>query len=95
VPARSGFGDGCIGIAGAEKYGLVSSGRKTFQAILPDGTSNVTITFTDGSSNVLTPNADGVILYTATRPISKYSFTGPTGAKVSQGVLYPPRPPRP
>jgi hypothetical protein len=92
VPARSGFGDGCIGTAGAEKYGLVSSGRETFQAILPDGTSNVMITFTDGSSDVLTPNADGVILYTATRPISKYAFTSPTGAKVTQRVLYTPRP---
>lgn len=95
VPARSGFGDGCIGTAGAEKYGLVSSGRKTFQAILPHGTSNVTITFTDGSSDVLTPNADGVILYTATRPISKYSFTSPTGTKVNRTVLYTPRPPGP
>ena len=95
VPARSGFSDGCIGIAGAEKYGLVSSGRRTFQAILPDGTSNIEITFTDGSSSVLTPNADGVILHTGTRPISRYSFTSPTGAKVNRRVLHTPRLPRP
>ena len=95
VPARSSFGDGCIGTAGAEKYGLVSSGRKTFQAILPNATSNVTITFTDRSSTALTPNADGVILYTGTRPISRYSFTSPTGAKVNRKVLDTPHPPRP
>ena len=94
VPARIGFGAGCIGIAGAEKYGLLSAGRKMFQAILPDGTSNVTITFIDGSSTVLAPNADGVILYNTTHRIGRFSFTSPAGARVSQKVIvtHPPRP---
>lgn len=92
VPTRTGFGAGCIGIAGAETYGLVSAG-KTFQALLPDGTSKVKITFDDGSSTLLTPNADGVILYTPKRLMREYSFRSPTGARINHKVVIPPRPP--
>ncbi len=89
VPADTGFGAGCIGIAGAEKYGLVSSGE-TFQAVLPDGTSKVKVTFKDGSSILLTPNANGVILYTPKQLMREYSFTSPTGATINQKIVIPP-----
>jgi hypothetical protein len=93
VPTRSGFGAGCIGIAGAETYGLVSAGR-SFEALLPDGTSKVRITLRDGSSTLLTPNADGVILYRPKHLMSGYSFTGPTGARINRKVVIAPPPPR-
>ena len=93
IPARNGFGAGCIGIADAEKFGLVSVGKTFFEALLPDGTSKVKITFKDGSSTLLTPNSNGVILYTPKQVMRHYSFTSPTGAKVNQQVLTPPRPP--
>ncbi len=86
LPASDGFGTACIDIAGAEKYGLVSAG-KTLQAVLPDGTSQVKITFNDGSSTLLTPNADGVILYPPKRLVREYSFVSPLGAKISHQVV--------
>jgi len=92
IPARSGFGAGCINIAGADKYGLVSTG-KTFQTLLPDATSKVKITFKDGSSTLLTPNRNGVILYTPRKIMRRYSFTSPTGAKENQKVVISPHPP--
>ena len=92
MPTRSGFGAGCIGTAGAETYGLVSAG-KTFQALLPDGTSKVKITFNNGSSTLLTPNADGVILYRPKQLMREYAFTSPTGARINRKVVIPPRPP--
>jgi hypothetical protein len=92
VPARSGFGEGCIGFTGAETYGLISAGR-TFQALLPDGTSKVKITFNDGSSTLLAPNADGVILYTPKQLMREYSFTSPTGVRINRKVIISPRPP--
>lgn len=93
-PANSGFGTGCIGIAGAEKYGLVASGQTTLTAVLPDGSSDIKVTFKDGSSTLLAPDANGAIVYQPKRLIREISYTSPAGEPIKHVVLSPPRPPR-
>lgn len=82
-----GFGGGGMGCGPTRYYELhglqfgVSS--TTFNAVLPEHTSPVQVTFTDGSSIRIHANADGVITHNFSKPARLISYTGPTGLQIN------------
>jgi hypothetical protein len=77
------FGEGCIGRRYADLHGVaVGESTTTFDAVLPEHTSPVTVTFTDRSSIELHANANGVITRHFSKPAQAISYTGPTGRQV-------------
>lgn len=89
-PTNSGYGIGCISTAGAKKYGLVAFGKTMVSGVLPDDSSDIKVTFKDGSSALLAPDANGAIVYKTKRSIRDISYTSPAGAPIKHSVL-PPR----
>jgi len=89
--------EACTGRRYAELHGLqLGVGGTTFNAVLPEHTSPVQVTFTDGSSIQLHANANGVITYIFSKLARLISYTGPTGLKIRLHPLaYSPRPPCP
>jgi hypothetical protein len=82
-PNNDGFGEGCIGRRYAERHGLqLGVSTTTFNAVLPEHTTPVQVTFTDGSSIQLYANASGVITHNFTKPARLISYTGPTGLQI-------------
>ena len=79
----AGYGEGCIGRRYAELHGLqLGVSTTTFKAVLPEHTTPVQITFTDGSSIQLYANASGVITHNFSKPARLISYTGPTGIQI-------------
>lgn len=77
------FGEACIGRPYADLHGMaVGESTTTFDAVLPEHTSPVKVTFTDRSSIQLHANANGVISRRFSKPAQSISYTGPTGRQV-------------
>ena len=77
------FGEACIGRRYAELHGLaVGVSTTTFDAVLPEHTSPVQVTFTDGSSIQLHANANGVITRNFRKRARLISYTGPAGLRI-------------
>jgi hypothetical protein len=80
---EGGFGEGCISRRDAEVHGMaIAESTTAFKVILPEHTSPVQVTFTDGTSIQLHANANGVITRYFSRPARLISYTGPTGLRV-------------
>jgi hypothetical protein len=77
------FGEGCIGRRYAELHGLaLAASTTTFDAVLPERSGPVQVTFTDGSSIHMHANANGVITHKFSKPARLISYTGPTGLHI-------------
>jgi hypothetical protein len=80
---EGGFGEGCISRHDAEVQGMaIAESTTILNVILPEHTSPVQVTFTDGASIQLHANANGVITRHFSRPARLISYTGPTGLQV-------------
>jgi hypothetical protein len=86
LTAQGRFGGGgfaCGQTRYSELHGVrLDATNTTFTAVLPQHTSPVQITFTDGSSTQLSANRNGVINITFTRRIRLIAYTGPTGLQI-------------
>lgn len=82
-----GFGGGGMGCGPTRYYELhglqLGVSSTTFNAVLPEHTSPVQVTFTDGSSIRLHANANGVITHNFSKPARLISYTGPTGLQIN------------
>lgn len=88
---------GCTGMRYAELHGLqLGVSGRTFNAVLPEDTSPVQVTFMDGSSLKLQANANGVITRNFSKPARLISYIGPTGLDIRiRPPANQPRPPCP
>lgn len=93
--ARTAIPSACSPNSVVEQSGIVSISGSMIAAVLPDGSSPVTITLRDGSRVQLTPNSDGAIAQNLAQPPSRLSYAGPDGTPHTIAVPTPTPPPGP
>lgn len=81
---------GCSADTSAEQHGMMFAAGMTAVGVLPSGSSNVTATTTNGTTESGQSNSEGAFAITGNHPISTFTYTQPNRVVQALPVAGPP-----